>query len=111
LSERLPPLRIRVVLATFALVGLVLLGYAAVRLGRGADPSDSWVLGTGIVGLISASYFGLVAGLIVGGGCYLLGRGTGVEGGRGVVLVLMGTGLLAIPFLLVGLFYLATLNA
>ena len=91
-------------------MGFIPLGYAAFRLGRGATLGEPPVLVAGIVGLVCAAYWGILGGLIVGAGCYLVGRGTRVSEGRSVVLVLMGIGLLAIPLLLMGLFYMASLN-
>ncbi len=96
---------------TLALVGLIPLAYAGYRLGRGSSLDDKVVLSAGLVGVLSAAVLGLVPGLIVGGGSFLLGRGLSVEGGRGVALVLGGTAVLGFPFLLMGLFYLASLNA
>ena len=93
---------------TLGLVGLIPLAYATFRLGRGALLQDKVVLTTFVIGCVGSALLGLVPGLIVGGGFYLLGKGTVVEGGRGVVLVLTGSAILSFPILLVGLFYLAS---
>ncbi|HSE09602.1 MAG TPA: hypothetical protein VLB29_13130 [Nocardioidaceae bacterium] len=95
-------------LTILGLVGLALIAYAMFRLGRGARVDNPAVLATGAIGLLSALALGILAGLIVGGGAYLVGKGTAVEGGRGVAFVLAGTGVLAVPLLLLGLFYLAS---
>lgn len=98
------------VFGAFGLVGLVPLAVAAFLVGRHPGRRSLPVMAAGLIGLLLAAPLGLVLVVIVGFGAFLLGRGSSSRGVGRVALLLAAMGILGLPLMLIGLFYLASLN-
>jgi hypothetical protein len=103
--------RVNDVIAAFALLGLVPLAVATFLIGRHPGRRSVPVLAAGLIGLLLAAHMGLVLVVIVGFGAFLMGRGSSSRGARRLGLIVAAVGILGLPIMLVGLFYLASLNA
>ncbi len=106
------PTRSPIILAMLllGLLGLIPLGVAAFELGRNPSSPNRTILIAGFVGLLLSFMLGILAMLIVGIGTLLIGRGTRAAGAGQAAYLVSGAVILSFPFLMLGLFYMASLS-